>query len=408
MNNEFNNIIKAVKTVKLSENEKAIMKSNIISGVVASPYVNVTNHIPDRLYYLRGIENYFNLLTNQNNFMSALIIAIMLALTGGTSVIAENSVPGDALYTVKTSFNEPIAGLFAVGKESNAVWQERIVERRLEEIQKIVSEGNLSTTTKAEIETNINNQINKFADMSKDLSEDKDSAISSAELAVRLESALKAHQSVLQRVSDEVKTSTSTKETTKELISVLKERENDVKDDRKRMELALGDGLAISNSTVTSTTSTSTQVTPAAVINKQNVAQKILDNVKAKYQEEKNTLSSSTISKVDAELLNVEKVLVEGKAYVASGKYDLAFNKFQDVIKLANQARVTMLTNSIKINIEDDMDIEHEDDEDDDEDDDNSKNRSSTSTIKKDDDDNDRDSKDSKRNSRSVEIEDED
>lgn len=378
MNNEFNNIIKAIKTLKLSENEKAIMKSNVFSSVTPSDISNVTNSIPGRLYYGKYIENYFNLLIKQNNFMPALIIAIMLALTGGTSAVAEKAIPGDALYQMKVSFNEPVAGLFAVSKESKAALQERLVERRLQEAQKVVAKNTLSTSTQAEIETRVNNQIAKFTLAVKNLSEDKNKAVSSSELAVRLESALQAHQNILERITTEGKLATSTKESVKELLSTLKEDESKVKGNRENMELSLGDDLKNVNA---SSTASSTLV---SALNKQAVAEKILDNVKTKYQEEKNNLATTTRSNIEASLTAIEKILTDGKAYVTSGNYDLAREKFQEVIKSANQTRVVILTGSINRNIEDDLDMDHE--QEDNQDNDSSDNRSSSSTIRKNDD----------------------
>lgn len=401
MNNEFRNIIKAVKSVKLSENEKAIMKLNIISSVIPSEFSNVTNSIPGRLYYVSDIGSYLNLFVKQNNYMAALIIAIMLAVSGGTSAVAENAIPGDALYAVKTSINEPVAGLFAVGGEAKATWQERLVERRLEEVQKVVAQGSVSTSTQAEIQSNVNNQVDKFTLAVKDLSQDKDNAVVSSELSVRLESALHAHQDILERATKEGGVSTSTKEMAKELLATFKERESDVKDHREEIELSLGDD------------SNASSTPEIAGLNKQAVAEKILNDVKSKYQEEKNVLSTSTRNGIDVKITEVEKTFTEGKANITSGNYDAARDNFQEVIKSANQTRSDVLTGSIKSHIEDDMDMAHENDNDEDDVIRNSNSANPSSIIRKSDDEGTSDiGKDSKieghENSRKTEIERED
>lgn len=384
MNNEFNNIIKAVQSVKLSENEKVVMKSNVFSSVISSEISSVTNSIPSRLNYQWAIENYINLLIKQKNFMTALILMIMLAATGGTSAIAEKAIPGDALYQVKVSINEPVAGLFNVSEEGNANWQERLVERRLEEAQKVATQGTLSTSTQAEIESNINNQIEKFTKAVKKLSENDNKAVSSSELIVRLESALSAHQNILERAEKEGKISTSTKETARELRSALKENEDEVKNHREEMESTLGDDSRDVNASSTAST------TPEYVLNKQAVAEKILANVKTKYQEEKAGLATTTIVEVDKKLAEVEKVLAEGKANVSLGKFDQARKNFQEVIKLSNNIRVNILTDSISKDIENDNDNnkkdvknEDEDKKDRDSESDKDDNKNSTSSIRK-------------------------
>lgn len=372
MDNELNNIIKTVKSLKLSENEKVSMKANIISGITSSQVSDVTNSIPSRLYYMSGVENYFNLLIKQNNYMTALIIAIMLAVSGGTSVVAENAIPGDALYTVKTSINEPVVGLFAVSNKANTAWQERLVERRLEEAQKVMTQGNFSTSTKDEVQTSVNKQIDKFTEALKSLSENKDNAVSSAELATRLESAIAAHQNILERAIREGSVSISTKETTKDFISSLKESEDKIKIYRQEMELNLGDDSQDATSTP-----------EVSALNKQDVAEKILDSVKTKYQEEKNNLATSTRNNVDEKLIEAEKMLDEGNLMITKKDYEAAHEKFQEVIKLANKIRVEILTDSIRVNFEDDMGIDRENHDDEDNDLDK-EDKSATSTIRKD------------------------
>lgn len=346
MNKEFNNIREAVQSLKLSDNEKALMKSNIIAGVTASSFSSVTNPVPSRLYYQWNIGNYINLAIKHNNFMMALLITIMLAAGGGSSVMAEKAIPGDALYQMKVVVNEPVIGLFTLSKEGNTAWQERLVERRLEEVQKVVAQGTLSTSTQVEMEVAVRAQIDKFALAVKDLSGNKNTAVISSELAIRLESALRAHQDILEKVVADGTLATSTKETTKDLLSSLKEDESQVKSHREEAELHLGDNENNANASSTP---------EVAALNKQAVAEKILANVQEKYLAEKVNLATSTRSNIEQELSAIEKILVEGKADVATAKYNDAREKFQNVIQLSNDTRVTIVTSSIKGDLEVDL-----------------------------------------------------
>ena len=81
--------------------------------------------------------------------MIILVIVAVLALGGGASFVAESSVPGDALYVVKTSVNEEVRGILAVGAEADAKWEAELAVRRLEEATKLEARGELTAEAAA-------------------------------------------------------------------------------------------------------------------------------------------------------------------------------------------------------------------------------------------------------------------
>ncbi|MCL4459443.1 MAG: DUF5667 domain-containing protein [Chloroflexi bacterium] len=76
--------------------------------------------------------------------MPALIVAIILAITvmasGGTAVAAQGSLPGDPLYTVKTSLEQLQLGL-APSAEAKAQVYEELAAKRLSELAKSIQLG---------------------------------------------------------------------------------------------------------------------------------------------------------------------------------------------------------------------------------------------------------------------------
>lgn len=347
MNNEFNKIQEGIKSIKLSEAEKSLMKSDILSGVVLSPYSSVTNPVSPRLNYQWNIGGFTNSIFKHKNYMTALLLTLMLALGGGSSVMAENAIPGDALYQVKVSVNEPIVGMLTLSKEGDVAWKERLVERRLDEVQKVVAEGALSVSTQAEIEARVHAQVDKFTAAAKELSEDKNKEVISSELAVRLEAALRAHQDILVQAQVNGSIASSTRKNAKDLLSALKEDESKVRDHREEAELDLGDEDNNANASTT---------TKVAAENKQAVAVKMLDNVKSLYQSEKAGLSTSTRVSIEVNFVQIEKVLLEGKSLLVQAKYSDARDKFQEVLQLSNDVRVDILTGSIRVEIKDEVD----------------------------------------------------
>jgi len=67
-----------------------------------------------------------------------MIIAIIIALGGGTAVLADSANPGDFLYPVD-QWVEGIQGRFMRSDEARAIWQARLGEERLKEYQALHS-----------------------------------------------------------------------------------------------------------------------------------------------------------------------------------------------------------------------------------------------------------------------------
>ena len=302
---------------------------------------------------------------NKNKLISTTAIALVIALLGGTSAFAEKAVPGDMLYGVKVSVNEKAAGAFAFSKIAQTKWKERLVERRLEEAQKVVSGDVLDESTRIILEEKIKTQIDDFNENLIELKEDEDEDESEdlSEINIRLQASLRAHQGVLERVLGETNISDDTRVETEKLVSVLKESKNRVKDDHEGLELELG---ANEQDTLLSSSASANH---ESALGKQTAAENVLNSVKLLYQKEKINLSANIQSQIDGKLALVETALQEGKALIVSSDYVDAFNKFQLVISGANSTRLLVLSNVIKGNIEDDMDDDDDEEIEDDEDD---------------------------------------
>ena len=83
--------------------------------------------------------------------MVTLFIVLAVALSGGVSLVAESSVPGDALYGVKTHVNENIRSVVTTTAEADAQWEADLAERRLKEIETLSLRGELTSEVAAEL-----------------------------------------------------------------------------------------------------------------------------------------------------------------------------------------------------------------------------------------------------------------
>ncbi len=84
----------------------------------------------------------------RRQFVPALLTAIVFLFTGGASVLAEQSLPGDSLYAIKVNVNEPIREFTTVGGEAKAKLAIETTERRLQEATVLSAQGKLDESNK--------------------------------------------------------------------------------------------------------------------------------------------------------------------------------------------------------------------------------------------------------------------
>lgn len=75
---------------------------------------------------------------------SGMAAALLVFIAGGgASLAAERSLPGEGLYAFKTNVNERLLEKLAFSAQAKAEWEQRLVERRVEEADQLILEGKL-------------------------------------------------------------------------------------------------------------------------------------------------------------------------------------------------------------------------------------------------------------------------
>ncbi|HXK37972.1 MAG TPA: DUF5667 domain-containing protein [Candidatus Paceibacterota bacterium] len=123
-----------------------------------------------------------------------IIVLIILALTGGVGYASKSALPGDALYSVKTSVTEPVEEALAFGpKAESAVYVSHALER-LREIEQLKSLGKLDGKTQEFTKSAFESEISK---------------VNAAILALNNTSDFKDARSVAKTLSDNLKQNSS-------------------------------------------------------------------------------------------------------------------------------------------------------------------------------------------------------
>jgi len=131
----------------------------------------------------------------------AAALVLVLVFGSGVSYAAENALPGDALYPVKTYINEPAKVALATNAEAKAEVQIELAERRIEEAAFLAAEGRLDEETEDNLAVAFESHAEAVAEHIAEA--DQDDGGIGVELASRFENRLAAHENILLEVEDE-------------------------------------------------------------------------------------------------------------------------------------------------------------------------------------------------------------
>ena len=176
---------------KLTAEERVAMKHELMSFMEANPPV------PERKRS-SIVSPYFPHLMRVPAFIAAFLVVM-----GGTAYAAENSLPNDFLYPIKTAVIEPL--FFEAPARTplaKAEASQKLVERRLEEAEALIDQNELDTETASVIVAAVDehaSDVQEFvaaASASGELSD-------ALEVGSELESTLEAHTEVLESIAED-------------------------------------------------------------------------------------------------------------------------------------------------------------------------------------------------------------
>lgn len=128
----------------------------------------------------------------------ALAVAVAVLSTGGGVYAAEASLPGDALYPVKTHVIENVRTALTVSPEAKAKWESELATRRLEEIEHLASVGELDEKKAAELQEKFEAHSDKVAAR---IDEMRDRGEDARGIAAEHDGSLRAHGRVLTKLN---------------------------------------------------------------------------------------------------------------------------------------------------------------------------------------------------------------
>src|SRR5436309_3366576 len=130
--------------IRFGEDRKNLIKERLVQFIEAGGAVR-ENRLPR---HIQQTSNIFGFLLKPISMPVFAIITILALMGGGTSLAAQNALPGDFLYPVKVNVNENIVAGLAFTAEAKAKVETDLAERRLEEAAELAEKSHMSAEAK--------------------------------------------------------------------------------------------------------------------------------------------------------------------------------------------------------------------------------------------------------------------
>jgi hypothetical protein len=205
---KFNDIIEGAKKNGLAKEEKREIKSHLVYFMKKNPEIARGYYSPVKaswqsenwlyLYFGKIVKS---ISVNQAALYAALAIVVLLIGGAGISVAAQNALPGDPLYPIKTGINEKVSALTLFSNQAKAEYNINLAQLRLEEAEIIAAQNRLNAESSHEV---INLLSDHLADIKNRIVnlKNKEGARVAAELNSKLETVLKNHEQIINKLSE--------------------------------------------------------------------------------------------------------------------------------------------------------------------------------------------------------------
>lgn len=350
MNNFEKHIKHTGASVHLSDAEKARMKSVLQSYMRFHPLPEpVTTYTVTRdwtLFLYRPI---------------ATSLVLVLVVGSGVSYAAEGALPGDALYTIKTSVNEPVKVALASTAAEKVEVEIELTERRIAEATALAADDRLDEITEAKLAIALDTHAEAAATIMEEI--DEDDASAGAELSTRFETRLRAREDVLTEVRHQGKNGDSEKSVERSIrtassrVALLRERS----EVRLALAPALGGSLeeaaapAAATITMAARAATTqeaisltlsadmaTETTETAATSGPAVERATAERMHASAENKFKTVSKKArkSEKAREDLKIAENLLEEGEDHLGDDDYAAAFFSFRAALEQSERVSV--------------------------------------------------------------------
>ncbi len=265
---------------------------------------------------------------------ASMALVLVMAIGVGTSYAAEDALPGNPLYPVKISVDEPIERATVASSQSQTQWDITLANRRLEEAEKLASTGLLTPSNAAIVQTqltavtqNFDQSVASIATSTSDAATSTDAQAAGAaqvtDAQSDLEAALSAHEQVLAAIAS---SSPSAQTAIAPIIASVRAHASSARMARIAALAALDD-------------SGSSTIKIAASGEMQDAESQLVD-VRALVSATRSGNASTTSAQIGTDASDTAQTIHSGDSNLARGRFKQAFAAFQAATRSAKETQI--------------------------------------------------------------------
>lgn len=187
----FKKGIESIKKITLTNSEKDQMLFILLNKIEESP-----EQKPASLLYQFAGWHWSTI------YYYGSSLALLIVIVGATtSFAAEKALPGDTLYHLKVGLNEPLRTALIKDLDNKIDWEGEKLDRRLSEVEALVSRGNISDENTKQLEKNLETNLNSFEEIIKENQDVDEQKINNAEF--RLNVRKDAHEKIIEKIQSD-------------------------------------------------------------------------------------------------------------------------------------------------------------------------------------------------------------
>jgi hypothetical protein len=318
-------LFEKTRTLSLTDDERAVARQRVLSFIKTAA---ARKSGVERRIQWSDVALHPSLPLKLKYSMPILLILALLASGGGVSYAAQGSLPGDTLYPVKISINEPVVGALRIGAQAQAQWNLTLAQTRLQEAERLAAQNKLTPQLQAQIATRLEKAVaaaqKNVAQLQK-----KNNEATAAQIDNDLETALQVHAAILTRLAERHQTEGTTQSIIDAALTQAQKiaSANEQRDANAALQ-AQSNGPQASQ----------------AVVHKHDEVQKFVDGVNGLFAEQKGSLDATTTANVQTSLTLAQQKIAAGDAAKQAEKYAEAFVDYQDAQRAAQEAKVLIVS----------------------------------------------------------------
>lgn len=204
---KFRNIVKGARKNALSLEEKEGIRSQLLYFIEDNPHAIDSEHLPAKYFYQNinwlfssFVDNIVRPMNNNPVLKYATLVLAVLFIGGiSISVGAENALPGDTLYPIKTNVSEKVVALTLFSDQAKAEYDINLAQLRLEEAETMAAQNKLNGQSSQEVTILLVDHLKDIENRILDI-KSKENARVAAQMASKLQVAVQAHAPIVDKL----------------------------------------------------------------------------------------------------------------------------------------------------------------------------------------------------------------